>query len=162
MLQKEDGYIIRSEESFGHVRSYHLWNNRKVDGGTTTQTSENETGGDSGRDTKESPSSESPYSYDATTDTEWIELKDCRLKLVYLRLVLKYLCKPSLFIVSKGYFNGFWSYIWAILILSGWFKETHWSLQCFMCQSRFRWPVGNVKVSSMIKKKQLLYFKIAI
>jgi len=76
LLQKEDGYIIRSEESFGHVRSYHLWNNRKIDGGTTTQTSENETGGDSGRDTKESPSSESPYSYEATTDTEWIELKD--------------------------------------------------------------------------------------
>lgn len=76
LLQKEDGYIIRSEESFGHVRSYHLWNNRKLDGGTTTQTSENETGGDSGRDTKESPSSESPYSYEATTDTEWVELKD--------------------------------------------------------------------------------------
>ena len=78
LLQKEDGYIVRSEESFGHVRSYHLWNNRKVDGGMTTQTSETETGGDSGRDTKESPSSESPYSYEATTDTEWIELKDWR------------------------------------------------------------------------------------
>ena len=82
LLQKEDGYIVRSEESFGHVRSYHLWHDRKIDGGTTTQTSETETGGDSGRDTKESPSSESPYSYEATTDTEWIELKDWREKSV--------------------------------------------------------------------------------
>ena len=65
LLQKEDGYIVRSEESFGHVRSYHLWHDRKIDSGTTTQTSETET--------KESPSSESPYSYEATTDTEWIE-----------------------------------------------------------------------------------------
>ena len=71
-------------------------------------------------------------------------------------LVFKNRGNVSLIIAFKGYFNRFWPYIWSIIILSRWFKETYWSLQCFMCQSRLRWPVGNVKVYFLIKNSSFI------